>query len=94
MNFLNMHWAARWTGWAHLVLRVATGLVFFMHGYQKLTAMGVAGVSGFLGSLGVEFIGSDLCLAGFGVGGDAITLSLEPFNRVSYGLNVRGHTLP
>lgn len=38
-------------GVAPLVLRVATGLIFLMHGWQKLW-MGIAGVSGFLGSLG------------------------------------------
>ncbi|MBI4120850.1 MAG: DoxX family protein [Parcubacteria group bacterium] len=37
---------------APLVLRIATGLVFFTHGYMKLTTQGVPGVSGFLGSLG------------------------------------------
>ncbi len=40
------------SGWAPLVLRVALGLVFLMHGYQKVTTMGIQGVSGFLGSLG------------------------------------------
>ena len=38
--------------WAPLVLRVALGLVFLMHGYQKVFQMGIPGVSGFLGSLG------------------------------------------
>ncbi|MBI4118149.1 MAG: DoxX family protein [Parcubacteria group bacterium] len=37
---------------APLVLRIATGLVFFIHGYTKLTTQGVPGVSEFLGSLG------------------------------------------
>ncbi len=41
----------KWQDVAPLVLRVVTGLIFAMHGYQKLT-MGVPGVSGFLGSLG------------------------------------------
>jgi putative oxidoreductase len=36
---------------APLILRVVTGLVFLMHGWQKV-GMGVAGVTGFLGSLG------------------------------------------
>lgn len=37
---------------APFILRLATGAVFAMHGYQKLTTMGVPGVSGFLGGLG------------------------------------------
>ena len=36
-----------------LVLRVAVGAVFAMHGWQKLTMMGILGVSGFFGSLGI-----------------------------------------
>lgn len=38
-------------GIAPFILRVATGLIFMMHGWQKLW-MGLAGVSGFLGGLG------------------------------------------
>ena len=36
-----------------LTLRVAVGIVFAMHGWQKLTMMGIPGVGGFFGSLGV-----------------------------------------
>ncbi|MDB5264833.1 MAG: DoxX family protein [Parcubacteria group bacterium] len=42
---------------APLILRVVTGLIFAMHGYQKLTMMGLPGVSGFLGSLGFPAAG-------------------------------------
>jgi len=38
-------------GVAPLVLRVVVGLIFAMHGWQKLTG-GVEGTAGFLGSLG------------------------------------------
>ncbi|TSC61392.1 MAG: hypothetical protein Athens041674_782, partial [Parcubacteria group bacterium Athens0416_74] len=38
---LNCNCSSAWGGYAPLVLRVATGLVFAMHGYQKLTQMGV-----------------------------------------------------
>lgn len=41
------------TALGFLILRVAVGLVFAMHGWQKLTVMGVGGVGGFFGSLGV-----------------------------------------
>ncbi len=41
-----------WAEWGHLALRAALGLVFFMHGWQKVFMMGIPGVSGFLGSLG------------------------------------------
>jgi putative oxidoreductase len=35
------------------VIRVVAGLVFFMHGWQKLFMMGVGGVERFFGSLGI-----------------------------------------
>lgn len=43
---------AGWAEWGHLALRASLGLVFFMHGWQKVFTMGIPGVSGFLGSLG------------------------------------------
>jgi len=53
---MKMDWAAGYGELGILFLRVATGLVFFMHGYQKL-GMGVEGVTGFLASLGFPFAG-------------------------------------
>ena len=35
------------------VLRIATGLVFLDHGYQKMFKMGIGGVTGFFGQIGV-----------------------------------------
>jgi putative oxidoreductase len=39
------------------VLRIATGVVFLNHGYQKLFKMGIGGVSGFFGHVGVPVPG-------------------------------------
>jgi putative oxidoreductase len=39
--------------WGVALIRVVAGLVFFMHGQQKLFEMGVGGVGGFFDSLGV-----------------------------------------
>lgn len=39
--------------WGLVILRVVVGIVFAMHGWQKLTEMGLGGVSGFFGSLGI-----------------------------------------
>jgi putative oxidoreductase len=36
-----------------LLIRLVVGLVFAMHGWMKLSVMGVAGTAAFLGSLGV-----------------------------------------
>ena len=45
--------AVRTQGWGLTVLRVVVGIVFLVHGGQKLFLMGFGGVAGFLGSLGV-----------------------------------------
>jgi len=38
-------------------LRIATGIVFLDHGYQKMFKMGIGGVSGFFGHVGVPLPG-------------------------------------
>lgn len=55
-KFLTGEYLQAHSTYAPLVLRVATGLVFAMHGYQKLSG-GVEGVAGFLGSLGFPLPG-------------------------------------
>src|SRR5215203_4054473 len=44
---------ARMQGWGFTVLRLIVGIVFVVHGGQKLLVMGFGGVAGFFGSLGV-----------------------------------------
>ncbi len=51
-NLMNCLCLDKWQAVAPLVLRVVLGVIFAMHGYQKLTMMGVPGVSGFLATLG------------------------------------------
>jgi len=41
--------------WGITVLRVAVGLVFLMHGIQKLFTIGVPGVEGMMSGLGIPF---------------------------------------
>lgn len=43
------------SAWGFLILRLAVGAVFAVHGWQKLTVMSVGGVAGFFGSLGIPF---------------------------------------
>ena len=76
-NILLCRCSDKWGGYAPLVLRVATGIVFFAHGVMKLT-MGVSGVGAFLGMLGfplssvfaviliaIEVVGGLALIAGF-----------------------------
>lgn len=78
MNILHCACADKWGSYAPLVLRVVTGAVFAMHGYQKLTVMGLEGTAGFLASLGfpmatvfaviliaAELLGGIALIAGF-----------------------------
>ena len=41
--------------WGLTVLRVVVGIVFLMHGWQKLFVMGIPGVTGFFGHAGIPF---------------------------------------
>jgi putative oxidoreductase len=63
--------------WGLTILRVVTGIVFFIHGYQKLFHIGIHGVTGFFAHFGiplpavaavivtlVEFVGGLLLITG------------------------------
>ena len=77
-------------GWGIALLRVVVGIVFTMHGGQKLFVVGFGGVAGFLGQVGVpapmlsavvvtlvEFLGGLALLAGFLTRWAAIPLSID-----------------
>jgi putative oxidoreductase len=72
------------------VLRIVVGIVFLMHGYQKLFKMGFHGVAGFFGHLGiplpavaaivvmlVEFVGGILLITGIATRIPAALLSVD-----------------
>src|SRR5215203_2013341 len=44
---------AKMQGWGLTILRVVVGIVFFVHGLQKLFLMGFGGVAGMMDGLGV-----------------------------------------
>jgi putative oxidoreductase len=50
-NILECNCGGKWNGVAPLILRLALGVIFAMHGWQKLQG-GVEGTAGFLSSLG------------------------------------------
>lgn len=77
-NLLQCTCASKWGEAAPLILRVVTGVIFFMHGYQKLMVMGIPGVTGFLTMLGMPFPGvlAVLLIAGELLGGLFLILGL------------------
>ena len=50
---MNLNTWALNPGWGLAVIRIVTGIVFFMHGWQKVTEFGIAGFAGFLSQLGI-----------------------------------------
>jgi putative oxidoreductase len=82
-HLLTGEYLSAYAGYAPFFLRVATGLVFAMHGYQKLTQMGIDGVSGFLSSLGfpLPMAFAFILIAVELVGG--IALILGAFTRIT-----------
>jgi len=72
------------------VLRIVTGVVFTMHGYQKIHSMHLQGVAGMLSHLGipmpgvfavilitVEFLGGILLITGLATRGPAVLLAVD-----------------
>ena len=45
---------SRFGTWGMLPLRIAVGLVFLMHGGQKLFVFGAAGTADIMGKLGID----------------------------------------
>ncbi len=73
-----MCWMGRCQDVAPLVLRIAVGLVFFMHGWQKLTLFKVEGTTALLTGLGFPAAGflAVVLIAAELLGGLALILGL------------------
>ena len=76
--------------WGIAILRLAIGLTFFLHGWQKLFQMGIPGVAGFFGQVGVpapmaaatvvsllELVGGALLIVGLFTRWVSIPLALD-----------------
>lgn len=50
---MNTGGLTRLQGWGITVLRVVVGIVFLVHGSQKLFIWGIGGVAGFMGQVGI-----------------------------------------
>lgn len=94
-------------GWGLLPLRVVVGLVFAMHGGQKLFVVGAAGVAGFLGQVGVpapglaawvviavEFLGGILLLLGLLTRPVALLLAADMLGAILFVHGRAGFFLP
>jgi putative oxidoreductase len=72
-----------WTDRGLFVLRLALGVVFVMHGWQKLAVFGHAGVTGFLTQLGIPFPGVNAVLITAVELGGGVLLLAGAFTRIA-----------
>lgn len=67
-----------WQNEAYAAFRVITGLLFLVHGYEKIFVMGMDQLTGFFASVGIPFAGIAAPLVAYGefLGGIALILGL------------------
>src|SRR6188472_3775778 len=65
------------------LVRLALGVVFVMHGWQKLAVFGHDGVTGMLGSLGIPFPGVNAVLITAAELGGGLALLLGAGTRIA-----------
>ena len=81
---------SKWQSCGLAVLRIVVGVVFAMHGWQKIHAFHLAGVTGMLSHLGfpmptvlavtlitVEFLGGLLLITGLATRGPAVLIAVD-----------------
>src|SRR5262245_34719962 len=73
--------SSRRLDWGLLIIRVALGVVFVVHGLQKMFVFGHAGVAGMLGQLGLPFPGVNAALITAAELGGGIALINGAFTR-------------
>lgn len=81
-----IHTGARFAKWGMLPLRIVVGLVFLMHGAQKLLVFGPAGTADIMGKLGLPLplVSATIVIAVELLGGLAILLGV--FTRLAGAL--------
>jgi putative oxidoreductase len=86
----NMYSKTHTQPWGLTVLRIVTGIIFLMHGWQKITVFGLEGFTGFLSQLGIpgasvaaviviaiELLGGLALILGLGTRYVAIPLAID-----------------
>ena len=75
---MNANEVTKLQGWGVTILRVVVGIVFFVHGGQKLFIYGISGVAGLMGRIGipVPLLAAVVVTAVEFLGGAALMLGL------------------
>ena len=75
---MNAEGMTKLQGWGLTILRVVVGIVFFVHGEQKLFVYGVSGVAGLMGQIGIPLpmLSAVVVTAVEFLGGAALVLGL------------------
>lgn len=75
---MNCNCAGWCADWAPLILRVALGVIFVWHGYDKVFTAGMPMVAGFLGSIGIPLPGLMAYILAYGeiIGGLLLIVGL------------------
>jgi putative oxidoreductase len=73
--------------WALTILRVVVGIVFFVHGWQKVFGFGIHGVAGMFGSVGIPLplVSAGIVMVVEFLGGALLILGVA--TRLAAGLN-------
>jgi len=83
---MNTTQQSTWIDRGLLLVRVALGVVFIMHGWQKMVVFGHAGVTGFLASIGVPLPGVNAVILTAVEFGGGIALLAGALTRVAAAL--------
>lgn len=82
------NWGQKYKEEAYLLLRIVTGLVFFVHGYMKVFTMGIGNVAGFFAGVNIPLASLAAPLVSYGELLGGIALIVGVFTHWIAKLNV------
>ncbi|MBY0539151.1 DoxX family protein [Patescibacteria group bacterium] len=90
MKLLYMKCSEKWADFAPLVLRLALGAVFFLHGYDKVFVKGIPAITGFMASLSLPAPELMAYILSYGelIGGALIILGALTYWATLFGIVV------